>query len=1058
MAVSAFALFSSGILFFLSSICLANAAGGSSSTFLRNDTGAGLSPSYRSVAYFVNWGIYGRKFNPQDLPVERLTHVLYAFANVRNETGEVYLSDTYADLEKHYPGDSWSEAGNNVYGCALDNYGANHAAGKRFLLTVASPADPQKISTFHLKDMDPYLDFWNLMAYDYAGGTFSEYTGHQANLFKSSSNQQSTPFNTEEALENYLNRGVIPSKIVLGEGSWEDGVWDYKALPRPGAEEHTDDSIIASYSYDSERTFISYDSPLVAECKAEYIRLKGLGGDSSAVPTAPAKQHDAADSQGPSLHCDLWKSAYDQLYQEERDILSEVQATTRRKNNDKKRSQTVAVIDDVIQITEEQYKEYQKKGIKIRRSGGEDFDLRKLSRKILIAALSFKDVVNTVVSFDPTHHAASAWAVISLGLSMTQNRLDLQDALFESSEFLAEVLSGCAYIETTFYQNGPIAKSKIESATVGIYKAILRYAAEVLTAQNAGVGRKILYSVTPITDQRLMELRSSVETEWQKLCQLVQFDALDKGLQNDKRAELYLARIDDEVSKVLRVLIQDFSLPVAEGALYYSYANQGDDTCLPNTRVDLLSEISKWAESCEGKHIFWLNGMAGTGKSTIARTVAHSFDEKGKLGASFFFKRGEADRDNARRLIPTVTKELMKKIPQLVPGVLAAIERDPDISSKALSHQFDALLLHPLQELKLHRNINMVVVLDALDECVSADIHILLKLLPQLRKSTSIRLRIFLTSRPELPIRRGFKQSGDHQDLVLHELPSPVIEQDIRLFLRVRLSDIRKENSLPRDWPRDDEMEKLVTLSIPLFIYAATVCRFIGDGKRSPTQRLATVLQSEAAKPSSQMERVYRPVLMQVLGDDPKESHDLVREFRNIVGVIILLATPLSVYQLLSTSVEDISYLLDKLHSVLAVPEDINSPVRTLHLSFREFLLNTGEEDLHVNERLTHGEILSHCLGVMKSGLKRNVCGLSSYGTLREDVASQVIDQYIPQALQYSCRYWMYHFEKAGDKEREKDIFPFLKEYFIHWLEAMSLLGLASETVGIIGTLRTKSV
>ena len=91
---------------------------------------------YRNVAYFVNWvsyalspstsihlsanlsqAIYGRNFNPQNLPASQLTHVLYAFANVHSDTGEVYLSDTWSDTDKHYATDSWNDVGTNVYGC-----------------------------------------------------------------------------------------------------------------------------------------------------------------------------------------------------------------------------------------------------------------------------------------------------------------------------------------------------------------------------------------------------------------------------------------------------------------------------------------------------------------------------------------------------------------------------------------------------------------------------------------------------------------------------------------------------------------------------------------------------------------------------------------------------------------------------------------------------------------------------------------------------------------------------------------------------------------------------
>lgn len=94
-----------------------------------------------------------------------------------------------------------------------------------------------------------------------------------------------------------------------------------------------------------------------------------------------------------------------------------------------------------------------------------------------------------------------------------------------------------------------------------------------------------------------------------------------------------------DVSKNLRALVQKFSLPIAKGAFYNAYENQHEDMCLPDTRVELQRRIPAWAESLESECIFWLSGMAGTGKSTIARTMAKSFEDKGQLGASFFFKK-----------------------------------------------------------------------------------------------------------------------------------------------------------------------------------------------------------------------------------------------------------------------------------------------------------------------------------------------------------------------------------------------------------------------------------
>ncbi|KAK2809062.1 hypothetical protein FQN50_004115 [Emmonsiellopsis sp. PD_5] len=496
--------------------------------------------------------------------------------------------------------------------------------------------------------------------------------------------------------------------------------------------------------------------------------------------------------------------------------------------------------------------------------------------------------------------------------------------------------------------------------------------------------------------------------------------------------------LDVQHSTALATILSQ--LPSADGASFDSHANEHDPRCHPETRTDLLQQILVWARDPQSEAIFWLNGMAGTGKSTVSRTIARTLSQDSTLGASFFFKRGEGDRGHAARFFATIATQLVAKLPPLLESIKKVVDTDPGVSKKTLTEQFEKLILEPLISLEgdTDKAIPLVIVIDALDECETAeDVKTILYNLARTKKIKSVNLRIFATSRPELPIRLGFKEMpGDsHRDLVLHELPAATIKHDISAYLKHELSKIKDEHNksldspnsfLPVDWPGQPNLDILVEMAVPLFIFAATVCRFIGESRFNPQKRLEDVLKYQSVGDASKFDRTYLPVLDQLLFElDEPDSATILAEFKEVV----------------------------------ACPTDAESPIRLLHLSFRDYLIDPTKRGsrFFLNEVKQHGRIALKCLEILsKSGiLKMDICGVKEHGTLRTEIPSQKIEACLPPEVQYACCHWVHHLEKSDIHIRDGDeIDTFLRKYLLHWFEALSLCGKISQSIAMITTLQ----
>ncbi|KAH6697843.1 WD repeat-containing protein [Verticillium dahliae] len=505
-------------------------------------------------------------------------------------------------------------------------------------------------------------------------------------------------------------------------------------------------------------------------------------------------------------------------------------------------------------------------------------------------------------------------------------------------------------------------------------------------------------------------------------------------------------------------------LPCVPGAAFDD-AENGADACLAGTRIELLGDIREWLRDPEREPLCWLHGKAGTGKSTIAQSVARERAAAGLLAASFFFKRGEGDRGNARLFFPAIAAQLVSSFPAAAAQMRHTIEANPDIASKPLGEQFRLLVLKPLENVAVASP--MTVVIDALDECDGEnDIKDLITQLSHIKKITSIPLNFFITSRNEPPIREGFKSIQSIVDeLKLEEVSDPSVEQDIERFLLVRLEAIRSLAQLPPGWPQGEDFNLLLKMSVPLFIYAATACRFIED-KRIPGGPQGRLRRWTEHIGGSRLHFTYRPILTQLIdGLDEPEKEAIIKRFHEIVGTIIVLAEPLdttSLECLLSKPPYYFDGLLDYLHSALDIPLSRVKRIKLFHLSFRDYLVDSkrGALEFHVDEKEAQRRVASDCLRLLSDGqsLRQDICSLSHPGTIQRAVPQTKIDECLPPAVQYACLHWADHFIYSQDLINDQDaVYSFLCTHLLHWLEALSLLNRLDTGVSQIHELQERT-
>ena len=460
--------------------------------------------------------------------------------------------------------------------------------------------------------------------------------------------------------------------------------------------------------------------------------------------------------------------------------------------------------------------------------------------------------------------------------------------------------------------------------------------------------------------------------------------------------------------------------------------------CLENTRKAILDVLQVWANDKTTPKVYWLNGMAGTGKTTIAYSFSEILREKGSLGGTFFSSHLWVDTSNVHCIIPTISLQLAKYLPSLSPLILEVVEANPDYSSWMIGKQFQDLIVKPLTA--AYRDIREVVVvpvivLDALDEC--SDQSLVAELLSVILKhSRSLPVKFFITSCPGIRLKESFPIPWAPSHFILHEVEKEAVKADIEHYIKTSLLDGQIWlNRLER--PSQAELERLVDMSGTLFIYAATVCKYIAQ-RSSPgmPQHLSDVITFALETTSgliNSLDILYERIL------DTAYASENIRErldIHMVLTAVVYAYNPLSVTAistLMQMPIEHTEAALSSLHSLICIPsQDPGAPISTFHASFHNFITNQTLSKHYLEPCASHASIALQCLSLMDTEW--------SAKTKVSYLAERKCEE-ISESLAYACGSWAFHFTYTDSSNGFDKLKHFCQTHLLRWMDCLSILG-----------------